>query len=73
MHTELKVHELLKTLYGKDVSMNEYLVNKAMQVKVQDKLDSIHGDLSECDRRLLDRQVAVIFSASVGNHGSQCE
>ena len=61
MHIELKVPELLKTLYGKDVSMDEYLLDQAMQAKVQDKLNSIHGDLAECDRRLLNRQVAVIF------------
>ena len=69
MHTEPKVHRLSKKLYGHAVSMDQYLGNKDMQIKIRNALDSTHQDLPECDRRLLNRQVTAMFGASVGNHG----
>ena len=63
MHLEPKAPKLLKTIYGHDVSMDEYLHNKGMQLNIKKILDSTHQDLSECDRRLLNRQVTVIFAS----------
>ena len=69
MHTELKVHKLLKKLYGHAVSMDKYLGNKGIQIKIRNALNSTHQDLPECDRLVLNRQVTVISSVSVGNQG----